>query len=250
MTSQIIFPYNCKSTCNNVIKCISVDDEPLALRLMEDYISKVSFLEPVAFCADGIEASKILQQRPIDLVFLDIQMPGLTGLDLIRSQPGKSMFILTTAYEKFALEGYNLDVVDYLLKPVEFSRFLQAANKAKELFDLRHNSLRQESTDEYFFVNIEYSLVKVIINEVEWIEGVRDYVKIHLKTGKPLMVRMSMKSIEEKLPETKFIRIHKSYIVAIKSIHSIRKNSIFIGANELPIGETYKPGIDNITGRY
>ncbi len=232
-----------------MIKCICVDDEPLALRLMEDYISKVPFLEPVAFCEDGAEANQILQDQQIDLVFLDIQMPGLTGLQLIKSLADKPMFILVTAYEEFALEGYRLDVVDYLLKPVEFQHFLQAVNKARARFDLQNNRPSPENKGDYFFVNLEYSLVKVVIDDIVWIEGLRDYIKIHFKEGKPLMVRMSMKTVEEKLPLSKLVRIHKSYIVSVRNITSVRNNSLFLGTIELPIGEAYKANVDTITGR-
>jgi two-component system LytT family response regulator len=232
-----------------MIKCICVDDEPLALRLMEDYIGKISFLEPIAFCEDGIEANIILHSHQIDLVFLDIQMPGLTGLQLIKSFPYKPMFILVTAYEAFALEGYRLDVIDYLLKPVNFQYFLQAVNKAKALFELQQNRSALEQKDDYFFVNLDYGLVRVVIDDIIWVEGLRDYIKIHFRDAKPLMIRMSMKAIEEKLSGTKLIRIHKSYIVAISHITSIRGNSLFLGTRELPIGDAYKVNVDAITGR-
>lgn len=235
-----------------MLKCIAVDDEPLALQLLEDYIDKVPYLQLVATCPDAFEATAILQQQEIDLVFIDIQMPGLTGIQFIQSLSQKPLFILITAYEKFALEGYTLNVVDYLLKPIALTRFMQACNKALELYQLKHGqpSPANKEAANYFFVNVDYSLVKVLYLEVMWIEGLRDYVKIHLKPpAKPLMVRSTVKNMEEELPASKFIRIHKSYIVAIESITSVRKNSIFIGELELPVGETYRESIDQLTKR-
>jgi len=234
-----------------MMKCIAIDDEPFALQLLKDYISQVPYLELVALCEDVFEANKILQQQEIDLVFTDIQMPRLTGLQFIQSLTGRPMFILITAYEKFALEGFNLNVVDYLLKPVELSRFLLACNKAWELFRLK-KAARQapETAPPYFFVNAEYRQVKVIYKDIKYIEGLKDYIRINLQApAKPLLVRMSMKSIEEELPSSQFIRIHKSYIVSIDSITSIRKNSVFIDQLELPVGETYQGVIAQLTKR-
>lgn len=232
-----------------MLRCIAVDDEPLALQLMQDYISKVSFLQLVATCNDAFEANQVLQEQEIDLVFIDIQMPGLTGLQFIKSLSKKPMFILVTAYERFALEGYGLDVVDYLLKPVELSRFIQACNKAHELYQLK----RQQPPDagnEYFFLNMDYSLVKVMFADIMWIEGLRDYLKIHLVApAKPLVARMSMKAIEDELPPAKFLRIHKSFIVSLDHISSVKKSSVFVGDMELPVGDTYKEVIERITGK-
>lgn len=234
-----------------MINCIAVDDEPLALSLLEDYISKISFLKLVAKCSDAFEAQKALQDNEVDLIFIDIQMPGITGLQFIQSLTNRPMVILVTAYEKFALEGFNLNVVDYVLKPVELSRFMQACNKANELYGLKN---QQKNTGvnsaDYFFVNVDYSLVKVMFNDITWIEGLRDYVKIHLKSSsKPLMIRMTVKTVEDELPAAKFIRIHRSFVVAVDSISSIRKSSVFIGDMELPVGDTYKEVINQLTGK-
>lgn len=234
-----------------MLKCIAVDDEPLALQLMEDYIDKVPYLELVATCGDAFEAASLLQEqgKEVDLVFIDIQMPGLTGLQLIRSLTKKPMFILVTAYEKFALESYDLNVVDYLLKPVDLSRFLLACNKALELYNLRQAASHQPASEaDYFFVTVDYSQVKVPYHDLLWIEGLRDYVKLHLKPpAKPLIVRSSVKHMEEELPPSRFLRIHKSFIVAIEAINAIRKNSLFVGELELPVGETYRESIEKLT---
>jgi DNA-binding LytR/AlgR family response regulator len=234
-----------------MMKCIAIDDEPFALQLLKDYISQVPYLELVALCEDVFEANKVLQQQAIDLVFTDIQMPRLTGLQFIQSLTERPMFILITAYEKFALEGFNLNVVDYILKPVELSRFLLACNKAWELYQLKKGAKKPtDPAPEYFFVNVEYKQVKVLFKDISYIEGLKDYIRINLRPpAKPLLVRMSMKSVEEELPASRFLRIHKSYIVSVDSITSVRKSSVFIDQLELPVGETYQGVIEQLTKR-
>lgn len=230
-----------------MLRCIAIDDEELALELLQDNIRKVPYLQLVGAYNNPLEALKALQEEKIDLVFLDIQMPGLTGLQFIKSVPQQCMFILITAYEKFALEGFNLNVVDYLVKPVELSRFIQACNKAKALHELKTRSKAKEETaaPDYFFVNVDYSLLKVAFADILWIEGLKDYVKIHLKSSsKPVVTRMSMKSLEEQLPPADFLRIHKSFIVAKQAVTAIRKNSVFVGNMELPVGENYKEALE------
>jgi len=236
-----------------MIRCIAIDDEELALELLEDNIKKVPYLELIATCGHPLEAMKIMQEQAVDLVFLDIQMPGLTGLQFIQSQPVQQcMFILITAYEKYALEGYTLNVVDYLVKPVELDRFLKACNKARELYLLRtKNKTREEtSSQDFFFVNVEYSLVKVQKHDIVYVEGLKDYLKIHLRsTTKPIITRMSMKAIEEQLPSSQFARIHKSYIVSLASITSIRKSTVHLNDVELPLSENYRDGFFKVIGR-
>ena len=234
-----------------MLKCIAVDDEPLALELLEDNISKLPYLQLVGKCSNAIEAMKMLQSQSVDLIFLDIQMPGLTGLQFIQSLSQKPMIILITAYEKFALDGFNLDVVDYLVKPVPLERFIKACNKAWELYQLKSNTGQTNTSPaEYFFVNVDYSLLKITFADIIWVEGLKDYLKIHLKsTNKAIITRMSMKTMEEQLPTQKFIRIHKSYIVSVDHITAIRKNSVFMNLIELPIGESYKNSISSLTGK-
>ena len=235
-----------------MINCIAVDDEPLALKLLQDNISKVPFLKLVAACNDAFEAMKTLQENKIELVFIDIQMPGLTGLQFIGSLENKPLVIFVTAYKQYALESYDLAVVDYLVKPVALDRFIKACNKAKELHELK--AMKQQHTvkpsAEYFFLNVDYSQVKVMFEDIIWMEGLRDYIKINLKsTSKPLIVRTSLKAIEPELSPYKFIRIHKSYLVAISEITAVRKNSIFIKEMELPVGETFRDTIDKLIRR-
>lgn len=235
-----------------MLQCIAVDDEPLALYLLEDYISKVPFLQLVAKCGDAFEATRIIQDNAIDLVFTDIQMPGLTGLQLIKSMIQPPMFILITAYEKFALEGYRLNVVDYLVKPVQIDQFMQACNKALEIYQLKNKSAIQAQTaaKNYIFLQVEYSLVKVLFDEIAYAEGLRDYVKIHYKnSSKPVITRMSMSALDESLPPAAFLRVHKSYIVSVSSITAIRKNSVFIQEVEIPVGAAYKEAIFRLTGK-
>ncbi len=186
------------------------------------------------------------------MVFIDIQMPGLTGLQFIGSLVNKPLVIFITAYKQYALESYDLSVVDYLVKPVALDRFIKACNRAKALYELK--SLKQQptaiNTKDFFFVNADYSQVKIMFNDIIWMEGVRDYVKIYLKnSNKPLLIRSSLKAIEQVLPSFKFLRIHKSYLVAVESITSIRKNSVFIKEMELPVGETFKEAIEKLMGK-
>jgi len=235
-----------------MIRCLAVDDEPLALELLEDNISKVPFLQLVAACDNAMEAMKIMQQELIDLLFLDIQMPGLTGLQFIQAMTVKPMIILITAYEKYALEGFNLDVTDYLVKPVSLDRFIKACNKARQLFELRSQQKNMVTAGKpgYFFVNVDYSLVKITIPDIVYIEGLKDYIRIHLKNSqRPVVTRMPMKTIEEQLPSTDFIRIHKSYIVSIAFITSARKSSVFINTLELPVSDTYRDAVTSLTGK-
>lgn len=236
-----------------MIRCLAVDDEPLALELLEDNISKVPFLQLIAACDSVTEAMKVMEKESIDLIFLDIQMPGLTGLQFIESMTEKPMIILITAYKQYALESYNLDVTDYLVKPVSLDRFIKACNKAKQLFELKSN--RKNLTPSsgnlgYIFVNADYSLIKITLADIIYIEGLKDYIKIHLKSAQhPVVTRMPMKTIEEELPPPQFIRIHKSYIVSVAFITAIRKSSVFVDSLELPLSDTYRDAVSAITGK-
>lgn len=232
-----------------VLKCIVVDDEPLARGLLTDYIGKIPYLELVAACGDAFEAANVLREKEVDLIFIDIQMPGLTGLQFIQSLATKAMVIVITAYKKFAHEGFELDVVDYLVKPVGLDRFMKACNKAAELYRLRHTAPAAVPA-EFMFLNVDYSLVKVQFSDIHWIEGSGDYVKIHLKNSTlPLLVRISTRAMEAELPPGRFLRIHKSYIVPVSGITSVRKSSVFLGELELPVGETYRDVIGQLTGK-
>jgi len=230
-----------------MIKCLAIDDEPLALQLLADNISRIPFLQLVASCDDAFAANKIMQEQAIDLIFIDIQMPGITGLQFIQSLVKKPMVIIVTAYKQYALDGFALDVVDYLMKPVSLDRFMKACNKAKDLFGLmqaagQNNQARQD----YMFVNVGYSLMKINFSEITYIEGLKDYIQIHLDTNpRAAVVRMSMKSMEEQLPQN-FERIHKSFVINTDKVTSIRKNAVFIGEKEIPVSESYKHAIEKL----
>jgi len=226
--------------------CIAVDDEPLALDLLEDNIQKISSLKLVKRCSNAMEANEFLLNQTVDLIFLDIQMPGLSGIQFIRGiSKMPPLVIFITAYEKYAIEGYNLDVVDYLLKPVSFERFLKSVNKAQEKFASRA-SLPAPTVD-YLFVNSEYNLVRIDFNDIAYIEGLKDYVKIFLLSAtRPVITRLSMKSLEERLPANIFVRVHKSFIVSLNKITSIRKGRIAILKAQIPISEHFKENINKL----
>ncbi len=246
-------PYNL-FTNKNMLNCIAVDDENLALDLIEDNILKVPFLNLVKRCKNAFEAMEVLQNQDIDLVFLDIQMPGITGVQFLQSMTKSPMVIFVTAYKQYALEGYNLNVIDYLLKPIDFERFLKAVNKAAELHSLKQKVVMSEPIPEVknttIFVNADYSLVKVKTEEITYIEGLKDYIKIHLNSStKPVVTRMTMKSIEEKLPSSEFFRVHKSFIISLDKIESIRNLKIKIGNAQVPVSESYAEEFFKLIGQ-
>ncbi len=230
-----------------MLNCIAVDDEKLVLDLLVDNIQKVPFLHLTARCKNAMEAADILHKEKIDLIFLDIQMPGLNGLQFLQSLQNAPMVVFVTAYKQYAFDAFNLNVIDYLLKPVSFERFLKACNKANELFNLQHSSANKEDKPAYFFVYVEYNLVKVSIPDILYIEGMKDYIKIFLTTSsRPVITKMSMKAIEEKLLPYRFVRIHKSYIASGDKITAIKRDLIAIGNTELPLSENYKANVEKI----
>ncbi len=227
-----------------MIRCICIDDEPLALEMMGDFIRKVPFLQLVTSCKNALEAYDILDEETIDLIFVDVEMPEINGIQFVQSLKQKPYIIFSTAYKKYALEGFELDVIDYLVKPFSFDRFYKSVTKVKEAHTLINSStpsvLRQLPPD-YIFVNSDYSLVKVNIPEIAYIEGLKDYIKIYLSNvSKPIVTRMSMKSIEERLELLGFKRVHKSFIVNLGKITSIKKTRLVVEETELFIGDNYK----------
>ncbi len=227
------------------MNCIIVDDEPLARDLLEDFISKIPFLNLKALCKNGFEAVETLQREKIDLIFLDIQMPDISGVQLFESLIVKPQVIFTTAYHDYAVEGFELDATDYLVKPFTFERFLKAANKAYRIYHLNNtgtDSLKQideNSQKDFLFVKEGTSTVRINLNEVLYMEGLKDYIKIFTKE-KTVLTLMPLKTMEGKLPSDKFVRVHRSYIVSISKIDSIERSRIIIGDNWLPIGDYYK----------
>lgn len=229
-----------------MIRCLVVDDEPLALDIIEDYIAKVPFLELVKSTTSAIEGLSLVQNDGIDLVFLDVQMPELTGLQFLKIMNGKCDVILTTAYSQYALEGYELDVIDYLLKPIAFDRFYKAAQK---VLQQRQNSspitlpapIIHPQAHNFIFVKTEHKIQKIYLDDILYIEGLKDYISIFSKTER-IITLQNMKKMEEALPAGRFIRVHKSYIVALDKIDSIERSRIQIADKIIPVGDTYREG--------
>lgn len=226
------------------MKCIIIDDEPLALELLEDFVSKIPNLKLVSSCSNAIEAVAILQNNIIDLIFLDIEMPDFSGIEFIKSLEAKPLFIFTTAYSHYAIEGFNLNAVDYLVKPIPFHRFLKAVNRAQELYLLKKEdslpSIKNLGTPNFIFVKSDYENIKLNFDDIKYFEGLKDYIKIFSTSHKPILTLSNFKKIEEKLPEDLFIRVHRSYIVSLKHINSVQRNRIIIDGVRIPIGQNYK----------
>ena len=227
------------------IKCLLVDDEPPAVDLMTTYIERVGDLEIVGRCNNAIEAFGFLQKTKVDLLLLDIQMPKMTGLDLIRSLHDRPKIIVITAYREFAADGFDLDVLDYIVKPVSFERFLKAIAKYNQYTLLRQTEAPEQAPDAfekaYMYFKVNKQVKKVFLKDIIYIESIRDYVKI-VTTDKPVITYQRLSYMEEKLPENKFLRIHKSYIIAIDRISGYNNDLISIEGYELPLGRSYKQG--------
>lgn len=231
------------------MKCIIIDDEPLAIDVIESYLLQIGGIEIVAKCNNPLEAITMLNKNQVDLVFLDIQMPNLTGIDLVKTVHNIPQFIFTTAYPQYALDAFNLSATDYLVKPIPFHRFLKAVTKAKEKYELEHqdranitSSSPQETapTNDFIFVKSEYENIKISVDDIKYIQGLKDYIKIHLKdSNKPVLTLSNFKVIQDKLPNY-FLRVHRSFLVNINYIRALQKTKIIIDDIRIPIGETYK----------
>jgi DNA-binding LytR/AlgR family response regulator len=230
------------------MNCILVDDEPLALDLLDDNLKGVPFVQVLARCRSVVEADAILKTGSVDLVFCDIRMPGITGLQWLRSLSVKPLFVFITAYEQHAVESFALDVVDYLLKPVEQDRLLQACNKALQVLEYR-TSARRVTDRKFMFLNLDYSMVKIMFEDIVRIEAWKDYVRIYLRTSKPLVVRISMKAMEDLLPPSQFIRVHRSHIVSIAQLEAVHKSTVSVQGCELPIGEGFRDNVISLVQR-
>jgi DNA-binding LytR/AlgR family response regulator len=220
-----------------MINAIAIDDEPLALRVIESLCNKSESISLVKTFTQPNEALKHLRKYPVDLIFCDIQMPAMTGINLVKSLQQNTMVIFTTAFSEYAAVSYELNAIDYLLKPINQRRFTQAVNKAKEYFE--YINKKSQNTDRYIFVRADFSLVKIPLADILYIEGLADYLKIHIKDRKTIVARMPMKEMMEKLPSADFIRVHRSFILPFSKIESVRGTTIFIGDQEFPIGRTY-----------
>ena len=220
------------------LKCVAIDDEPLALELIKTYVARFAELEMLQVFDDAVSGAEFIRKIPVDILFVDINMPDITGLDLVRSLEEKPIIIFTTAHRKFALEGFELDAIDYLLKPISFERFSKAVKKAIEYSRYKNQQISEPT--ESLFVYSEYRLIKIPFADIEYIESVEDYIKIHLSNAKPILTLMPLKKVLEKLPADKFRRIHRSYIVAIEKVNSILNRKVQLSSStELPISDSY-----------
>ncbi len=221
-----------------MIKAIAIDDELPALQIIDIFCNRIDFISLEKSFNKPVDALKYINKYPVDLLFLDINMPSLSGLDLYRSIRQETMVIFTTAHSNYAVDGFDLNAIDFLLKPFTFERFLQAAQKAQQQQQLK-NSL-SVSTATFIYIRADYSLLKIDTNDILFIEGLDDYLKIHLANQKPVVARMTLKSIVEKLPEENFQRVHRSYVVALNKITSLRSKMITIGNEEVPVSNSYE----------
>lgn len=220
------------------LKCIAIDDEPLALELIRQYVDRVPELQLVQTFDDAITGGEFLRANTVDLLFIDINMPDITGIELVRSLKNKPATIFTTAYKKFAFEGFELEAVDYLLKPISFERFLKAVRRVIDFHAVKNSA--KENCSEHFFVRSEYRMVKIELNEIDYIEGLEDYIKIHFTNAKPVLTLMTLKAVLEKLPEEKFKRIHRSYIIPVNKVQSILNRKLTLtNGTELPVSDSY-----------
>jgi DNA-binding LytR/AlgR family response regulator len=228
---------------NLKLSCVIVDDEPMALNLVESYVEKTPFLTLREKCSSAIEAMEFIKTKPVDLLFLDIQMPDLTGMEFSKMLPKETRVIFTTAFDQYALEGFKVEALDYLLKPFDYAEFLVAANKAYEWFELvkgnRKSLLSEEK--EFLFVKAEYKQLRIKLADVLYFEGLKDYVKIWLSDNpKPVLTLTSLKSLEEELPENQFMRVHRSFIISLKNVEVIERSQIIINNKRITVSEHYK----------
>ena len=232
------------------IRCLIVDDEPLALDLLERYVNQTPFLQLAGRCPSAVDALAKLEEQTVDLLFLDIQMPELSGMELSRTLTQGPKVIFTTAFEEYALEGFKVSALDYLLKPFSYEEFLTAARKAQQWFE--RPGTPPSSEDGFIFVKSEYKIRKIPLDQLLYVEGLKDYVKIYMvDQAKPIMSLISMKSLEEKLPSQQFLRVHRSFIVNLNQVHTVDRGRIVFGTIYIPVSEKYKaPFQDFIIRRF
>lgn len=223
------------------LNCLVVDDEPVARKGIVEYVSEVDFLNLAGQCENALKASALLNQQPVDLIFLDIQMPKISGVDFLKTLQHPPLVIFTTAYSEYAVEGYSLDVVDYLMKPITFDRFLRATQKAMEIHTLKRTAAghTRDAQPDYFFVKCDSKFEKVFYNEVRYIEAMQNYAVLHTLNRK-LITYITMSSLEHQLPGDQFLKVHKSFIVAIAHIKALEGNEILIGEARIPISRNLK----------
>ncbi len=220
------------------MRTIIIDDEKPAIKILTTFVLKIPFLHLELATTNAFEGLELLNTQKIDLLLLDIEMPDITGLELLKSLDQKPMVIFTTAYENYALQGYDLDIVDYLVKPIPFERFLKGINKAHKLYGLTNNTIEPTKPD-HLLLKVEYKTIKIAFDDILYIEGLKDYVKVYTKQ-KMFLTRLNLKGIEAKLPPTDFLRIHRSYIVSLAKVTSFQKSQLFIDNKDLPVGNAYR----------
>ena len=235
-----------------MIRCIAIDDEPLALKKISSYIEKTPFLEEVASCESALQAIEILNKTDVDLLFVDINMPDLNGMDFVKSLNQAPAVIFTTAYSQYALEGFQVDAVDYLLKPIDYPAFLKAAQKAQKRISKESSSNEEWNLkDSFLFIKSDYKIMKIDLSEITYIESQREYVSIHTLHQKPIMSLISMKKLEESLPKDRFMRIHRSFIVNLEKITTIERNRIVFNEKEyIPVSEAYREAFRTYVDRH
>lgn len=236
------------------MKCVIIDDEPLAIDVLREYCEKIQLLEVVGTYTNALDAIAVIKEKEVDLIFSDIEMPQINGIDFIHSMDNKPLFIFTTAYSQYAIEGFELNAVDYLVKPIPYHRFVKAVVRAKELKSFKEKNMEmklytspscgtQDGQAGYIFVKADYENVKINTDDITYIQGLKDYLKIHINgTNKPILTLMNFKDFMEKVPGGRFLRIHKSFVVNIGYIKSIQKNKVIVNDIRIPIGESYKAG--------
>ena len=231
-----------------MIRVLAIDDEPLALRQLAAYLKKVPFFDLVDSCQSAIDAIKVLDEQEVDAIFIDINMPDLNGLDFVRSLQNPPLVVFTTAYQEYALDGYKVDAIDYLLKPFGMGDILRAADKVKRQYDLLHTaSLSPVDEDDALFLKTEYKVVRILIHDIIYVEGMAEYLRIHLAgQDKPIVVLLSMKKMEERLPSQDFMRIHKSYIISLHHIAEVNKSRVILdNEKDIPIGDSYREKLND-----
>jgi two-component system, LytTR family, response regulator len=220
-----------------MINAIAIDDEPLALKVIESFCNQTDFVNLQKTFTKPNDALKYLRKFPTDLLFVDIHMPAMTGIELVKALQQNTMVVFTTAFGEYAVVSYELNAIDYLLKPINFKRFTQAVNKAKEYFN--YIQKKNDTGDKYIFIRADFSLVKIPLADIIYIEGLADYLKIYVKGRKTVVARMPMKDMQAKLPSDDFIRVHRSFILPFSKIESVRGHTISIAGQQIPIGKTY-----------
>jgi DNA-binding LytR/AlgR family response regulator len=227
-----------------MIRCIAIDDEPLALKQIVGYIKKTPFLELAGQSESALQAIELLENTLVDLMFVDINMPDISGMDFVKTLENPPKIVFVTAYSEYALEGFRVDAIDYLLKPISYSDFLKSANKVKSLF-ASHNQKpdKVNSNNDFLFIKSDYKILRINFDDIMYIEGMSEYVRIHLSNARPVMTLLSMKAVDEILPSDRFMRVHRSYIVNLSKISVIERNRIvFDGKVYIPVSDQYKNG--------